>query len=329
MKKLLLFSFFAFYLTMFCGAQNLVPNCSFEDTIGCPDGLGYIDYAKGWYSAERAIVSSPDYFFNCDGFIMVPQNFIDFQYASTGEAYTGIFPWMTKHFDTIYDTREFIGVRLTNPLVVGQNYYVSFKVNLAVGYASAFASNKTGLLFSMLAYNAYNPTPINNFAHVYTNQIITDTTQWTTISGWVTADSAYEYITIGNFFEDDSVSTSRVYPYMGSWDTLSYYFIDDVCVSLDSTKCSCELPNGLKEVRNTEIKIYPNPSVDLFTVSVESSLQNFSLRIYDTYGRLIKSIENLRPGENTITTNDLANGIYFLKGANDKNEFVQTIIINH
>ena len=34
----------------FCSGQNLVPNCPFEDTAGCPDGLGYIDYAEGWYN---------------------------------------------------------------------------------------------------------------------------------------------------------------------------------------------------------------------------------------------------------------------------------------
>ena len=40
---------------------NLVPNPSFEDTVGCPDGPGQLYKAVGWYDCT----TSPEYMNSC------------------------------------------------------------------------------------------------------------------------------------------------------------------------------------------------------------------------------------------------------------------------
>jgi len=112
---------------------------------------------------------------------------------------------------------------------------VRIKVSSANKIGQRCATNKTGVLFSTVPYSYSNPPPRNNFAHIYTDSIITDTAGWTTISGTFVADSAYEYIIIGNFFDNSHTDTLL-------FDSLTfcvpYYYIDDVCVAIDSNNCS-------------------------------------------------------------------------------------------
>jgi len=109
----------------------------------------------------------------------------------------------------------------------------SLKVSLA-GFPCAI--NKIGVLFTNVFYGDTTviPAPVmNNFAHVYTSVIITNTTSWTAISGSFVSNSAYQYILVGNFFDDANTDTTIL---SGSV-CASYYFIDDICVSTDSFTC--------------------------------------------------------------------------------------------
>ncbi|MES2622659.1 MAG: T9SS type A sorting domain-containing protein [Bacteroidota bacterium] len=315
---------------LFLSGQNLVPNCSFEDTMCCPDGLlGEIHCASSWGSCNVGH-SSPDYFFNCGGYTMVPQRYTSaFQNPATGNAYAAIIPWMNRFFNTIYDTREFITIKLKSPLIVGQQYYVAFKMNLRQPNPEcSFASSKTGLLLSTMADITY-PPPVNNFAHIYSDTVITDTVNWTTVAGWLIADSSYEYICIGNFFDDAHTDILRTQNITGAWDTCSWYFIDDVCVSIDSAKCSCDITNSTDNLEKIQIRIYPNPASDYFILRLGTAYQNFSLALYDTYGNEIKRIESSTEYQNVISTKNLPKGIYFLKIVSAGNHFFEKLIINY
>ena len=79
----------------------------------------------------------------------------------------------------------------------------------------------------------------NNQAAIYTEQVISDTQNWVLVSGWFIADAAYEYIVIGNFF-DDAHTTVETITTLGHGG--SYCYIDDVCVSADSTQCNVVIP---------------------------------------------------------------------------------------
>lgn len=125
--------------------------------------------------------------------------------------------------------REFIGAELVSPLDSGQKYYISFKVSQAE--LVNCSSNKIGVLFTT---SITNPFPVHkNFAHFYTDSIITDTSSWSLLSGSFLADSSYRYIIIGNFFNNTSTDTIM----HGSFGCGPYYYIDDICVSIDSLTC--------------------------------------------------------------------------------------------
>ena len=55
-----------------------------------------------------------------------------------------------------------------------------------------------------------------------------------------------------------------------------------------------------------KINIYPNPSIDVITIDIDS---NFEFKIYDTFGRLVKFGAN----QKNIKIQDLSNGLYILK----------------
>jgi len=206
-------------------AQNLVPNPSFEDYTSCPNGSGQVNKATGWDSYN----SSPEYFHYCSTVVSVPDNWgFGYQCSATGNAHCGFIaynPWSPNN-------RELIGRQLSNALIPGEIYYVNMKVSL--GEWSNCATNKLGILFSTIPYDGPSSPPINNSSHIYASAIITDTINWLTITGSFIADSAYEYIIIGNFFDDANTDTS-----INDNSNLckSYYFVDDVCVSMDSLTC--------------------------------------------------------------------------------------------
>lgn len=308
MKKLLLFSFLIFTIAV-KGQTNLVPNPSFEDYSQCPTGSSQINYATGWNSYRE----TPDYYNACstDPGYSVPNNYWNYKPAATGNAYAGII----TYYPTLL-AREFIGIKLSSPLIVGTKYYVSFKAifTLKVSYSVNTATNGLGVQFSTISYSEASPFPINNFAHVYTSSVITDTT-WTTISGSFTADVAYEYLILGNFFDD--VNT----------DTISYdnnppganYLIDDVTISDTPLNIS---GNNLRG----EISIYPTVVKDKLFISFNDSNKSSIIRVFNTMGVLIQEFKN-SPDDFIINTSNYAAGIYFIKIEASNKSLTKKIIV--
>jgi len=210
-----------------CGTlqgQNLVANNSFETYSPCPNTASQITYATGWNTSQN----SPEYLNGCSASIYadVPTSFFGFQNAATGQAYGGALFYGSFAGSYIADLREFFYKPLTSPLVVGTTYYVSFKVNLVDN--SEYAINKIGAQFCTSWNSAF---PLNNTAHVFTNTVVTDKVNWTTISGTFVPTVAYNAVMIGNFFQDVNCSVT----FVGSSVDIgynAYYFVDDVYVGL-------------------------------------------------------------------------------------------------
>jgi len=170
------------------------------------------------------------------------------------------------------------------------------------------ATNKLGVLFSTISY-ALDTFCINttllvppNFAHIYTDSIITDTMLWTNITGSFTADSNYQYIVIGNFFDDNNTDTI-----CNGGNLVSYYFIDDVYVAVDSMTVIVE--NELQK----EINIYPNPTKHNLSIKIYD-LEKIQciMKIYDMLGKL-KGNYLLQSSENNIKLPNLRAGIYIIE----------------
>jgi gliding motility-associated-like protein len=220
------------FLISFIGnAQNLVSNPGFEQYTTCPYYVSQVNFCDGW---EQPTHGTSDYFNACLGVpfsVSVPDNQFGVQQPSGGNGYAGLYAfYSTTPFTTAPDgDHEYITSQLLHPLQPGKTYYAEFKISLSE--ASKYAVSELGILFSMT-----KPVRNDEFAIQYTPQVtnipsapLNNKSDWTTISGCFVADSAYEFITIGNF----RTGINTVFTHVGSQTSnlhYSYYYIDDILV---------------------------------------------------------------------------------------------------
>ena len=308
--------FFSFCCS-FCMAQtNLVPNPSFEEYIVCPTETGH-NLPNNWISFR----ASPDYYNSCADTstgVSVPHNTAGFQYAADGNAYIGI---VTAYFDefgvgTNEYNLEIIGAKLVTQLVVGNRYFVSFKVNYANGWGinNNRPSNNIGVSFSTNSFSISTPKPLNNFAQVYADYVIQDSVNWTTISGSFVADSAYRYIMLGNFF--DMKHTTVINPSNSFYN--SYYLIDDVKLSSDSM-----FVNSIQNISsNADFLVYPNPASNFINIVFDDSKQH-QVIVYNSIGEI--ALTSFVEKHNTINISALSQGIYYITA--NGNSIIKKFII--
>ncbi|MBK7886086.1 MAG: hypothetical protein IPJ86_01900 [Bacteroidetes bacterium] len=193
------------------GQVNLVPNPSFEDTVVCPQFLDQMDACLGWSSYRN----SPDYYNACSPVsgITTPNTSFGFQYANSGLAYVGVATYRKNNSPTGNNYREYIGSELTTQLQIGTKYYFSFFTVSAEKNPIGFFSNNIGLRFFTNFYSLLNPAPLDNFAHIKLDSLLTDTVNWLKISGSFIADSNYNYISVGNFYDSQQTDTLIFNPF--------------------------------------------------------------------------------------------------------------------
>ena len=301
MKKLIV-SILVLLFAQFSHAQNLVPNPSFEDTVYCPNTVMQVAACEHW----RTLRETPEYFNSCSGLsqVGVPANSYGYQPARTGNGYMGGFSF----FNIQNGLREIFGCHLIDPLVIGQKYYVSFYVNMADNINFRTAINKIGVLFATDSTNYNYPNLLPNFAHVYTDSIISDTLNWTFVSGSFIADSAYNFVGIGCFFSFANIDTLNL---LGN-ASHSYYFYDDICVSADSL--TCFVTTDVNEINNEDvILVYPNPFNEVLNISCKEN-ELCEIFLYDITSRKLLYQEFKNAIE--LSTAALANGIYFYEVKN-------------
>lgn len=326
MKKLLSFCFFIIF-SQIISAQNLVPNYSFEVYDTCPNSFTQVRYAVGWNTYG---IDAADYFNACAPDIpgnsfSVPSNTAGYQNAFEGVAYCGLITYSHPPAESNY--REYLSAQLITPLAIGNKYYVSMKISCAdKDYQLFGATNNIGILFTTYPYHHYYPdTIVNNFSHINTVSIITDTINWTTVSGSFIADSVYQFINIGNFYSD---SLTNYYNPSGNPNKQAYYYVDMVCVSLDSLTCF-EPDNVLENILEDGIDVSPNPTSNFFNVKFNTPfVESISLEIFSIYGILQKRIDKIKEFQN-IDVSCFSNGIYILKIHIKNKSFYKKIIINH
>ncbi len=224
MGKTILLGFLAFVLGNTAVAQNLVRNPSFEEYYKCPGGSASFEQnVKDWTDIGGAI-----YFNACAGYgygLGVPLNISGFQYAKTGKAYAGI----RVYFDDItFDWRNYIENHLLQPLTRDSIYCVYFYASL-IGIKYGAIQNIDAYLSDTLVYSTL---PIGSTstlflpAQIKSDHIISDTLNWTLVSGLYKAKGGEQYITIGNF---TSRKNTIKLPNIPTLDVA--YYIDDVNVS--------------------------------------------------------------------------------------------------
>ena len=314
MQKLLLIFGLLFFFNFEINSQNLIDNWSFEDTIACPTNLAQISNSAGWFQ----IRNTPDYYNICSqDTTSVPSNIVDYQWPRSGNAYSGLMV-----FSLAGTGREFMSTSLNAGMQIGTKYYVKLFVSSAVNQnlLTGIAVNRIGVQFSTIAYSASNPAAVNNLAHVFASNVITDTLGWSDISGSFIADSNYTFIGIGNFFDNPNTSFIPI----DTNSNVGYYFIDDVCISTDSMFCEL-LTSTNTHLFNSNFQIYPNPVSESLNVK---GVGIFSLKLYDLTGRVVLVQNNIKESTH-INMSEIANGIYCAEIISGKSTLSKKIVISH
>jgi len=310
-----------FWLSQVVEGQNLVKNYSFEERIDTTYGYGRISNIKDWSSfscsVDFAYFEQPEW--------ALQEGVYGTQAPATGKCMAG-FVARIRHDgpitpDIYYWRIETPGTKLIKPLEIGKKYFVSFKVSAGDRHKTVWgACNKLGAKFTMRAYEPRQGDPIpnyNNDAHVYSNEIISDTVNWTTISGSFEADSAYPYLAIGKFFDDEHTDT-LITPWSNfekAWEY--YYFLDDVCVTEDSLgRCDQGFVVGFHDnyKGKPQFKIYPNPVKNyLYLQTQNCDYEKANIQLYNMYGELKKEYQLEKQCNDRIEVSDLPAGIYTLQ----------------
>lgn len=299
-------------------AQNLVPNFGFEDYTPCPTAADQISFCDGW-SKFSISFSSPDYYNACSPATSfgVPNSVINFQLDHRN---CGAYAGLVTRGGTSND-REHIGIQLDQQLLIGQKYFVSFYTVLGgekplTGDYYAMPSNNIGVRLSTVSYSGSNPCPINNWAHLNYSSILNDSINWTHVSGSIIADSAYNYLIVGNFFDDANTDTMN-YNCSTCLNEYSYYLIDDVCLSTDSLLCNGgidALPcfNSLNDFdSDDEVDVFPNPSFDFVNFFFRHN-KNIHLTVFNQIGEIIYLIQSQNEKQIILDISSLSKGVYYV-----------------
>lgn len=202
--------------------QNLVPNCEFELTNGCPTGQGQINRAKYWKTPG----GTSDYCHACNsGNFSVPYNQWGNQAALSGSGYAHII----SYYPSQGNFSEYIYTQLACPLQAGQSYEVSFYVSCSED--SHFAIDGIGAFLSVSAPIQTDNDFIDIGTQVYVStpqgHVLDDKNGWEKVYGTYIANGGEKYITIGNFLP---VSELTIVPF-ASWNTsIASYYIENVSV---------------------------------------------------------------------------------------------------
>ena len=305
--------------------QNLVPNAGFEIHDTCPTAQDQAQYSTGWTKYSGSI-TTPDYYNACSTSDLagVPQSGALYQpdLRPCG-AYMGL---ITYALPNLPEYREQVGIQLSQPLVIGQRYYLSFQtvlggIKMGTDYPD-HPSNNIGMRLSTVPFNPSSPTPIDNFAHLRSVSIITDSVNWTRISGSIIADSTYSYVMLGNFFDDSNTDT-LLYNCATCYNEFCYYLVDNICVSTDSTFCnggidfvSCNV--SLTELANDKVSIFPNPSTDDLIKIIFQDIEIEEISLTDVFGKIIYSEKVDAKSNINLNLSSFSSSIFFLKAVDKK-----------
>ena len=283
------------------GAQNLVPNPSFEIQSSCPNWGGQLYYAIPWFQPLKymgnnvTISCSTELFDSCstNSTITTPNNQAGHQTAKTGTAYVGFGAYYpNRNFN-----REYLESELASPLISGETYCVEYYVSLAdtsrsaISNIGAYFSNDSLVYDSSTAWRIpVNPQIINSSFN-----IITDKDNWVKISGSFIAQGGERFITIGNF-SDSSVVNYATVPTSGAGVMIdSYYFIDDISVyrCLDTVPVIIEDPNSFF-IPNA---FSPNGDGNNDVLFVRGkNIQELNLSVYDRWGQRVFQTSDINVG---------------------------------
>jgi len=216
-------------------SNNLVSNPSFENYITCPYFQSQINFSLSWSDARGGYGSS-DYCNSCSAYpyVCLKENY---QLPFYGNCTAGICLLMNP--TNYINYREYIQGKLINKLNFNKKYCISYYCLYAP--TNGIAIDKIDAYLSLDSINSYNPLLpgkwlIDSLPQIRNKKgIILDSLNWSKIEGLFEANGGEEYITIGNFNDDNQTNWYTT----NSNAFCAYYLIDDVSV------CECSFDINL------------------------------------------------------------------------------------
>lgn len=336
-----------------CMGPNLVPNPSMECTTCNTDCKASLlptgtDLA-GYYSTDDwflATDGSADYMNSCDdayyGQANTPTSHIHFSTSSyvwsdivprNGKGYLGVFIYSLSNY------REYVETELTQELIPGHSYLVSFYVNK--NFNTSLQCNKVGAL---LTTDKVLVTNNNSSNLLYTNlpfepqvswndSFYVGGDRWYNVSGIIVADKPYKYLTIGNFENNSGTSTlnnGSLLPGQFSPQGASYINIDDVTVAEvpatidDSCKASFVSVPDVKPRDKTTLLIYPNPAQNSINWNLNQvNGKEFTVEVFTITGQVIYRAKTQK---NSMSIEKFKSGIYFIRINDSENNYTARFI---
>ncbi len=276
-------------------SQNLVLNPSFEEFKDCPWQIGRFNKNVTHWSTPN--LSSTDFFSACSKAVG-SKNYNGNQEPKTGNSFAGVYMFSPDNY------REYVQGELSQTLVVGKQYKITFYISLAEN--STHSLNNISLLFtneqlgfkpvttntsSVFTQSDYNYNP---FKHIDENNIkpsdytkkpferldfkneyyYSNPEKWTEITVVYTAKGYENFFTIGNF--DSNSKTEKQQRFGKQKHEFSYYYIDDVTVEPieEAEPEIIEPANEIPVLENHKIYVFKNvlfdfDKADLLPVSLE------------------------------------------------------------
>lgn len=239
------------------GDNEMIENGSFEQLEGKIKKAGSIEVAVDWMSPTK---TPADLFATRvkTGF-SVPNNPYGREEAHEGENYAGITTF--SYGDKV--PRTYLSTKLNTPMRKGLKYAVKFYVCLSEG--SKYASNNVAANFSKKQWSINENKSIIGESSVLDveNVIFNAMFGWDQVCGVYTAKGGEKFLTLGNFSTNSNTKNERMKKpkkFSGKQVVSSYYYIDNISVTLIEEESECECESDKAEVASTVYSSAPiNP----------------------------------------------------------------------
>ena len=200
---------------------NIVPNNSFELLDNHPlgwfyNGKQFNRVMKYWYSPTAA---SPD--------VYCPKVKVPNSWQNNGFSKENPYDGANMVGITMYGCqngkphcREYIEIQLIEPLVTGQKYYFEFFIKQL---PNSLAINNIGFGFSYQR-NYQIEDVLMELTPAFQINSPLEAKTWKKISGTFEAKGEYNYLTFGNFFNDENTQVIR----QRGFNNYAYYYLDKI-----------------------------------------------------------------------------------------------------
>ena len=205
-------------------SQNLIPNPGFEEVTGCPGPSISLTNTAYWHRIPNHF-GTPDQFYGDCAYNGIENLMAPGQRPKEGVGYVGQFCYGDN-------LREYISVRLNEPMQKDSVYDIRFFVLPATGYGTAI--NSYGVHFSAHEVFGSNPSSLAfismaEYIGIDSTCILADTTRWTEVNGLYKAHGGEQYATFGNFRSDQATLHHQI-KQNSIRDDRSYILLDAVSV---------------------------------------------------------------------------------------------------